>query len=174
MSQAEGRDSKKKQRESETDNKKSQKKCLIKEEKKAQKFFEENQNYFKYPGYQCHLRHERPSTLLCVTLASIKTIKLEINRYNQLQDLGLQPVLLSISMSPSTTMFSWRYFQASFLTALSINSWHHTLFPDYFLLLKFIQAFYTYMAIYTKGDLSIVDNGFFDGFFKLLLWQGIK
>ena len=69
--------------------KKSQKKCLIKEEKKAHKFFEENQNYFRYPGYQCHLRHERPSTLLHVTLAFIKTRKPEINRYNQLQDLGL-------------------------------------------------------------------------------------
>ena len=76
------------------------------------------------------------------------------------------PVLLSIIVSPSITIF----FEVPPKRVLSLYhplTFDHILFINGLLLSKFIQARHTGGGIWTKNNLLVLCDGVFDGFFKL-------
>ena len=63
----------------------------------------------------------------------------------------------------------WSSCQAIFLNVLSLSFLSYTFSFITCCLFKFIQAFYTNRAIYTRDNLFTLNNGVVNGFFKLLL-----
>ena len=132
-----------------------------------------NWKYFRWRGCQCHLKHEVP--LPCsMWFYDLKHYKIDLKLIFLTCIINFRTWNVPCSTVYHDVTIDFYIFLES--TPFQITYWVFLIrfIINYFLLFKFIQAFYTYIR--TKDNFFILDNGVFDGFSRIFVrhWISVR